>query len=148
VRPAIAVALVALVAFSLWYVVAPPRDPAAYRDRASESAQTLLSQLRTAKTWARALEEDKTIGPSALVGLDDSEKQAKKATANFTQYEPPRGTDEIRIEFTTISSVVTDELGKLRIAAQRREWETVVRAQPRLEELATKLEDFRRRLRA
>ena len=146
-RPFIAIAAGVLVAAAVWYVVAPPRDAPAYRDRAAESTQTLLSQVRTARLWARALEEGRTLGPTAAVGIDDSEKQAETATSKFTAYEPPRGTDDVRTRFTTLASAVTDELGALRIAAQRREWEEVERAQPRLERLAAELEDFRRSLR-
>jgi len=147
VRPLAALALVLVVAAALWYVVAPPRDPPAYRDRASEATQTLHSQVLTAALWAQMLADDRTLEPTAAVGLDDNERQAEKAASKFAAYEPPRGTDGVRERFTTLANAVTDELGRLRIAAQRREWKEVERARPRLERLAAQLEEFRRTLR-
>jgi hypothetical protein len=146
VRAAIALLPVGVVAASLWYVVAPPRDASAYRDRASESAQTLRSQVQTAKIWAQAVADGKALGRSAAVGLDDNEKQAQAAASRFSAYDPPRGTDDVRSEFTSLASAVTDELARLRIAAQRGDWDEVRRAPPRLDRLAAQLGKFRQAL--
>lgn len=144
-RALVALAAVAIVAGSLWYVVAPPRAPSDYRERADQTARTLRSQIQTARLWARAVARDETTGAAAVVGLEDAERRAEQAAAKFAAYQPPRGTDRVRADLMRLATDVADELGRLQIAATRGDWDHVRLAEPRLERLASRIEAFRRR---
>lgn len=139
----LAVVGVALAALSLWYLVAPPRGEAAYRDRAADSAETLRAQVQTARLWAAAVADGDTTGPAAAVGIEDGERRARAAAAKFEGYDPPQGADGVRERFSALAADATEQLSRMRIAARRGDWAAVARAEPRLERLADELERLR-----
>ena len=146
-RSVLAFLAIALVAISLWYLAAPPRDEGAYRERAARSAQTLGAQVRTAALWSSALEDGKTLSTSAQVGIADNARSAHAAATRFEGYEPPRGTDDVRRRYSDLASRVTTLLDDLDIAARRGEWQEIERARPQLERLGRELDAFRAEVR-
>ncbi len=61
-------AVIAATVAALWYVTAPPKGVDGYRERAAATAETLVSQVETARLWAESEEE----GRARLVGNSDS----------------------------------------------------------------------------
>jgi hypothetical protein len=140
-----AVAVVAVVLASLWYVIAPPRGVDSYRERASITTGTLRSQVQTARIWLRTLARDDTLRTSAGVGLREADEDASAAAASFEGYDPPRGTDALRARLSTLAEETTTVLGDLRIAAQRDEWDRLDEIGQPLPALAGRLDALARR---
>lgn len=117
--------VIALVAGALWYVTAPPQGVDGYRERAAATAETLVSQLETARLWAQAEEEGKALRTTVLVGFEETEEDADAAASKFAGYEPPDGVAALREDLTALATEATEALSALRIAAQQERWEDV-----------------------
>lgn len=116
---------IAVVAAALWYVTAPPKGVDGYRERAAATAETLVSQLETARLWAESEEEGKALRTTVLVGFEETEEDAEAAATRFEGYEPPDGVGNLREELTNLATEATEALAALRIAAQQERWEDV-----------------------
>jgi hypothetical protein len=116
---------IAVVAAALWYVTAPPKGVDGYRERAAATAETLVSQLETARLWAESEEEGKALRTTVLVGFEETEEDAEAAASQFEGYEPPDGVGDLREELTSLATEATQALAALRIAAQQERWEDV-----------------------
>ena len=134
-----------IVVASLWYVQAPPRSPGGYRDRVSASAETLRSQVQTARLTIRAVRSGDSTHPAASVSLKEAEEDADKAAAAFAGYDPPRGTSDLRSDLTTLGDEVTSALSDLRIAAARGEWQSLPQVAAPLPKLSERLDQLARR---
>lgn len=135
---------IALVAAALWYVTAPPKGVDGYRERAAATAEALVSQVETARLWARAEEEGKALRATVLVGFEETEEDAESAASRFESYEPPDGVAALREELTDLATEATEALAALRIAAQQERWADVPelsRPLPELSERLTALEE-------
>jgi hypothetical protein len=130
---------IALVGVALWYVTAPPKGVDGYRERAAATAETLVSQLETARLWAEVEEEGKALRATVLVGFEESEEDAEAAAGQFEGYEPPDGAADLREELTGLAGEATEALAALRIAAQQERWEDVRELSRPLPELSAKL---------
>lgn len=133
------------VAGSLAYITAPPKGVDGYRERAASTAETLVSQLETARLWAESEHEGKALTTSALVGFEETEKGAEAAASKFEGYEPPDGVAALRSELVALAGEATEALARLRIAAQQERWEEVAELSRPLPELAEKLTAFEER---
>lgn len=132
-------AAIALVAAALWYVTAPPKGVDGYRERSASTAETLVSQLETARLWAQGEEEGKALRTTVLVGFEEAEEDAGAAASQFESYEPPDGVAGLREELTGLAAEATEALAALRIAAQQERWEDVPELARPLPELSEKL---------
>jgi hypothetical protein len=146
-RFAVYVLALGVVALSLWYVNAPPRSPAAYRERAATTVATLRSQVQTARMWAREVGVGRATHPAAKVGLEEAEEDAAAAAASFERLDPPAGTREARVRVTAAAGEVGDVLAALRIAAHDGAWGDVQAAASALLGLAARLEALRHQVR-
>jgi hypothetical protein len=131
-----------LVVASVWYVTAPPRGVADYRERAAQTADKLRSHVQSARLWVRTLDGDRTLRSSAAVGFREAEDDAVTDASRFAGYDPPAGTDGLRSDLTKLSSDVEDALAALRIVTQRDEWSRVPATGAPLAELSKRLDRF------
>jgi hypothetical protein len=138
-------AAIALVAAALWYVTAPPQGVDGYRERAAATAETLVSQLETARLWARTEEEGKALRTTVLVGFEETEEDAGAAASQFESYEPPGGVAALREDLTGLAGEATEVLTALRIAAQQERWEDLPELSRPLPELSERLSAFEQR---
>lgn len=142
---AVAAVAILVVAASAWYVNAPPRSPASYRERAVETAEILRSNVQSTRIWTRTLERDKALTTAAAVGFREAEEDAAKAASSFAVYAPPVGSDALRSELSALGNEVEDALASVRIASQRSQWSRVPAAATPLPDLAARLERFMQR---
>jgi hypothetical protein len=144
-RLAIVTAVVALTAGTLWYLTAPPKGEDGYRERAASSAETLRSQVELARIWVEAAEDEESTKTAALVGLQETERDATSTASSF-EYEPPAGLNPLRSELSSLARETRNALGSLRIAAQQEEWARFGELASPLSDLAARLEDFEERV--
>jgi hypothetical protein len=145
-RLAIVIAVVALTAGALWYLTAPPKGEDGYREEAASSAETLRSQVELARIWVEATEDEKSTKTAALVGLQETERDAVGAASSFEGYEPPAGLNPLRSELSSLANETSDALGSLRISAEQEEWERLSELASPLSDLAARLEEFEERV--
>ncbi len=131
-----------LVAAAVWYVHAPPRSADAYRERAAQTAETLRSQVQTARIWVRSTEDGEVTHEAATVGLRETEADANKAGSKFEGYDPPAGLVDLRARVSSLATDVTDALSTLRIATAHEEWSELPRLAEPLEDLAERLAEL------
>lgn len=133
------------VAAALAYVTAPPKGSDGYHERAAATAEALVSQLETARLWAKNESEGRALRTTALVGFEETEEGAEAATSRFEGYEPPDGTSDLRSELTKLAREAIEALAALRIAAQQERWEEVPQLSRPLPELSEELSAFEER---
>lgn len=131
-----------LTAASLWWVQAPPRTPDAYGDDASRAAETIASQVETARLWSRAAREGRAFSTSTAVGLEDADRRARNAASAFLEHDPPAGADSVRATLSRVADPATAMLADLRIAAHNGDWAAFERADEPLEQAARRLREF------
>lgn len=140
-----ALAAIAVVAASLAYVTAPPKGLDGYRERAAATAETLVSQVETARLWSDTYRAGKATTAATLVGFEEAEEDADAAATKFEGYEPPDGGLRYRRELTALAAEVTVALSQLRIAAQQERWEDLAALSAPLAGLAERLSRFEER---
>jgi hypothetical protein len=141
-KAVLAIVLGLLTAGSLWWVQAPPRSDAAYREHALKQAESLISHVQTARAWVREVGRERTLHRAALVGLQEAEHDATKTVSSFESLDPPAGQGYLRARFAAHGTEATDVLARLRIAARRGEWERVGAELDTLARVAERLERF------
>jgi hypothetical protein len=137
----VTLAVLALVLASLWYGHAPPRSAEAYDKQAGYTTAFLESQLRTAMVWSRQHQEGMVTGPATVVAVDEAVKDATTTLDRFTGYLPPRGRDGLRTRISDAGSSAVEELGLMRVAAQRGDWAALYRLAHQAEGTAAQLSD-------
>lgn len=136
----LSVVLAAAVLASAWHLTAPPGSAGDYRERGARSAETLLSQVRTAGLWARAEEREQVTRTAATVAFEETEHDARAAAATFASYDPPAGTEALRRRLLAAADEAVARLGELRIAAHRGSWASVRDRSGALDDLGRRLE--------
>lgn len=134
-----AAAVVVAVAAALWYVSAPPKGEDGYRDRLGSAAESVRSQVESARIWSEAFLAGDATTPATLVGFEEAERDSEAAASQLESYEPPQGLLGLRSRFSSLTSEASAAIGELRIAAQLEEWD-------RIAELAEPLPDLSARL--
>ena len=144
-RTLASLALFALVAFSIWWVQAPPRGPESYRESAETAIEKLRSRAETARIWIDQLDRDRVHHAAVEVSLEEAETGAISALAQFEGYDPPRRLEALRTEVATVGDEVTTVLADLRIAARQDRWSELPRLAEPLPELSSRLEELSRK---
>lgn len=137
--------LVLAIGASLWYVLAPPGTAGDYRERASLTAETLRSQVQTARIWVRELGEGNATRRAATVAFREAEADAVAAGSEFGRWDPAVGTVGLRSDVTRLAGDVVSALAELRIAAENERWDALARLARPLPGLAHELEQLARR---
>jgi len=137
--------VILLIASAIAYVTAPPKGSDGYRERAAATAETLVSQLETARLWAENETEGRALPTTALVGFEEAEEDAEAAASQFESYEPPDGVANLRDSLVALAAATTAALARLRIAAQQERWEEMTALSRPLPKLSAKLAAFEER---
>jgi hypothetical protein len=130
---------------ALAYVTAPPKGLDGYRERAAATAESLRSQVETARIWADARIAGRATSAAALVGFEEADNAAIATAAKLEAYEPPDGGLPLRRRFVHLASSVTDALARLRIAAQMERWDELRALSEPLPRLSRELGRFEER---
>jgi hypothetical protein len=139
--------LIAVVAAALWYVSAPPKGKDGYLERVASTAETVRSQVQSARIWIETHGDGEAMGAATLVGLEEADEDAQSALSEFEGYEPAQGTLAVRDELVRLASAATDKLEAIRISAQLEDWDEVERVADELPPIADRLDVLEERTR-
>lgn len=142
-----AAALLAVLGAAIWYVSAPPKGRDGYLERVASTAETVRSQIQTARIWSETESDGEATRAAALVGFEEAERDGESALSEFESYEPAPGTLAVRQELVRLASEATSRLGEMRIAAQLEDWEEIEGISRRLPRLAEQLDQLEERTR-
>jgi hypothetical protein len=144
---ALAVAGVAVLVASLWWLQEPPRSEPAYADRAADTAATLRSQVETARIWAETVADGRTLLTSAAIGLEEADADAATALSDFEELDPPSGATGLRAAVGAAGGEAVDLLATVRIAAQHGDWSAVTARRDSLARMGDRMHALERRAR-
>jgi hypothetical protein len=126
--------------------VGPTRTADDYEAKAADTAEAVLSAVRTAELVAVAADRGRAFGPFVAVALDDAEGEASGAAATFESLQPPGpSSDRLRDELGDLTGEAADALAGLRIAARRGDLDELGRRAEPLDDLGDRLEAFAER---
>jgi hypothetical protein len=127
-------------------IVGPTRTAQDYELKASATADSVLSAVRTAEIAADAADRGRSFGTTTAVTLADAEAAAEGAAATFASLQPPGpASDVVRDELTAITDDATDVLATLRITARRGDLDALGEQAAPLAGIARELEAFSER---
>jgi hypothetical protein len=124
--------------------VGPARTADDYERKAADTAETVLSAVRTAELAVDVADRGRAFPPYVSVLLGETEADASGAAATFESIQPPgASSDRLRNELDDLLTEATDELSTLRIAARRSDLEALADEAADLPRLADELDAFR-----
>ncbi|HEX8805031.1 MAG TPA: hypothetical protein VF743_12585 [Acidimicrobiales bacterium] len=123
--------------------VGPARTAEDYELKAADTAETVVSAVRTAEIGADVAHRDRAFPPYVAVVLGEAESDAAAALDTFESVQPPGpSSDHLRAELADLVDPAVDALADLRIAARRSDGDALAAAARGLEDLARPLEAF------
>lgn len=134
----IAGALLALVLLGGCVPATP--DDETYRDQASRTLGSAVSEVRTISTLLDTLYDDRMLRPTAIAQFRYSESALETETGKFTQLTPPVSQDRLHTRATTLLGDAGDLAAKARIAVERNHHDRYRSLVRDLEKLAAELE--------
>jgi hypothetical protein len=146
--PTLVVAVAALAGVVLGSVacvqpVGPARTAEDYQLKAKDTAETVLSSVRTASLAVDVAERDRAFPPYVSVVLSDAEDEAGGAVSTFDSVQPPgRSSDRLREQLGDLLDRAESALSAARIAARRVDDDALAAQAAPLDEVATDLEAF------
>jgi len=141
----VAVVLGAVVALGAGCVPASP-DANTYRDAASQSIGTAVSELATIEEMLRLLASDDIMRPAVVTQLRYSEDGLEKSTQWFTGLNPPTGSDGFGKRVGTLLQRGGNLLTEARIAVHRGQVDRYTRIADDLKTLGDHLDKVEGRL--
>jgi hypothetical protein len=125
--------------------VGPARTYSAYESKAVDTAETVMSALRTAELTIDMAVRDRTFPTFVSVSLDEAEGDGTEAQSTFESIQPPNArSDRLRDQLTDLLDDATSALGDARIAARRVDHDALAAQRRPLAEAANGLEAFAR----
>ncbi|MBD0338984.1 MAG: hypothetical protein ICV67_06845, partial [Thermoleophilia bacterium] len=109
------------------------------------TAETLRSQVETARLWVREHVRGNVTGQAVRVSLGEAERDAAAATSRFAGWDPRGETRAVRSEVAALGTDVTETLARLRIAAEDGRWDALPALARPLARLSVRLESAARR---
>jgi hypothetical protein len=123
--------------------VAPARSFGAFEGKAAATADSVLSQARTAILTAQIVERDGLFGPLVSIELSEAEAGARSAADAFASIQPPdSASDRLRAELLPLVAEAADRIASMRIAARRSDLHALAELADPLVTLADRLERF------
>jgi hypothetical protein len=123
--------------------VGPARTAEDYELKAKDTAETVLSSVRTASLAVDVAERDRAFPPYVSVVLSDAEDDAGGAVSTFDSIQPPgRSSDRLRDQLGDLLDRAESALSAARIAARRIDDDALAAQAAPLDEVATDLEAF------
>ena len=113
----------------------------AYRSKAADAAQEVVSQVRTAILTAHLAGQDRLLSSAVAVQLKDAGKAAAKAVESFASVQPPDArADELRARILPLLQRASDAITRMRFAARREDMAAVLHVRSSLIEPADVLD--------
>lgn len=141
VRPAVVAAVLALAGCT--QPLGPARTEEDYELKAADTAETVLSAVRTAELAADVAVRGRAFPPYVSVLLGDAESEADGAVSTFEKIQPSSSrSDRLRAQLTELTNEATDALSTLRITARRADLDALGPRSRDLEGLADRLDAF------
>jgi hypothetical protein len=138
--------MVLVVGIALWkglHPTTPARTADAYRHKAKDTAESVLSAVQTARLASRVGSDGDAFPPYVSVLLSESESAAAGAQGSFDRVQPPDArSDATRARLGRMLNRANDVLSRLRITARRGDMEHLARRAIPLGPLARRLEQF------
>jgi hypothetical protein len=123
--------------------ISPARTADAYRHKAKDTAESVLSSVQVARLAARVGTRGDAFGPYVSVLLSESDTGVAKAQGVFESVQPPDArSDAVRARLDEILARSSDTVSRLRITARRGELDRLERQARPLRHLAEKLRKF------
>jgi hypothetical protein len=123
--------------------VVPARSFEAYESKAVDSAETALSQARTAILTGELAGRGRLFAPFASVQLQEAEVGADTAASTFASVQPPdASSDALRGELLPLLQDAASLIADLRIEARRGDLDRVAQGITPLKPVADRLERF------
>jgi hypothetical protein len=146
VRPAAVVAALSLAAtatVACTQPLGPARTEDDYELKAANTAEAVLSALRTAELATDVAVRGRAFPPYVSVLLGEAESDADGAVSTFEKVQPPDSrSDRLRSQLGDLTSEATDALSALRITARRADLDALGPRSRDLEGLADRLDAF------
>jgi hypothetical protein len=123
--------------------VGPARTADDYERKAKDTAETVVSSLRTAELAVDVAGRDRAFPPYVSVVLSDAEDDASGAASTFGSVQPPgEGSDRLRDQLGDLLDEAEDALARARIAARRVDGEALAAEAEPLGRIAAELDAF------
>jgi hypothetical protein len=123
--------------------VGPARTAGDYEDKATDTAETVLSSVRTASLTVDVASRDRAFPPYVSVVLSDAEDEAGGAASTFGSVQPPgASSDRLRDELQELLDQADDALSAARIAARRVDHDALAAQAEPLDQVAADLDRF------
>lgn len=118
------------------------RTTSAYRTKAADTADEVISASRTVVLAARIADDGRSFAPTTAVTIADAETDAETARDSFSSVQPPdAASDEIRASLLPTVQRACDVIADVRIAARRADGGLSQIAAP-LEQIADQLDEL------
>ncbi|MET0896215.1 MAG: hypothetical protein ABWY77_05615 [Acidimicrobiia bacterium] len=145
-RKAVLVGLVVLIAIGLFvglHPLSPTRTADDYEHKATDTAQSVLSSVETARLVAQVGTRGNAFGPYVSVILSESDVAVGKAQGVFESIQPPdASSDAMRDRLGRLMNRASDGIAQLRISARRGELDRLERESRPLRRVAAQLNAF------
>ena len=123
--------------------VGPARTADDYERKAKDTAETLLSSVRTAELAVDVAGRDRAFPPYVSVVLSDAEDEAGAAASTFASVQPPgESSDRLRDELGDLLDTADDALSAARIAARRDDGDALAAQAGPLNRIGDQLDTF------
>jgi hypothetical protein len=123
--------------------VGPARTADDYERKAKDTAETVLSAVRTAALAVDVADRGRAFSPYVSVVLSDAEDDASGAAATFSSVQPPgASSDRLRAELTDLLDEAANALSGARIAARRADGAGLAAEARPLRQVADELDRF------
>jgi hypothetical protein len=140
--PRLAWALLINLALGLTACTGPARTSSAYEDKATNTADEVVSASRTVLLAAHVGDEGRSLPTTIAVTIADAETDAQTARDAFASIQPPDETsDQIRAALLPSVQHACDVIAEVRIAARRADTNLSQIAAP-LQQIADQLDEF------
>jgi hypothetical protein len=143
----VVVALLAVLAATMVpHPVGPARTFGKYNGKAVSTAESAISDVRTAALVARARRDGNAFGPYTSIVVSDAEESVSGVQGTFDSIQPPdTRADELQQELDPLLSDALDKIRQTRIAVRRGDTGALTALVPRLDAAAARLESFTER---
>ena len=123
--------------------VAPTRTEAAYRAKAADTAEAVVSAARTVLLTARVAAADQSFGPTVAVSVANAEVDAASARDAFTSIQPPdAASDAMRRNLLPQVQRAVGIIALVRIAARRHQLDRLPAIAAPLGPISARLDRF------
>jgi hypothetical protein len=143
-RAAAGVAISAALFFALVACAPSARTAGPYRAKARKAVEAVHSATATDRLLVLSVRRGHTLAPYISVATSDAEDDASSASSAFLSIQPPDDrSDRVRQRVSDLVDDALSVLGDVRVAGRRGDRQALVGLEPRLADVAKRLDDLR-----